>query len=147
MKIEGQVYRIAPLDARGAQEWLDFAKANMPDPVREVVETAQDIPEGPTRESFLARHLDTAFDRKKLRGTLHDPDLEAFSQTTVGIKKMFGLLFKKHHSQLTEDQVYEIVLKGIEEHGADPFSEVFSSGQRVPLTEKQVEESFSVTSG
>lgn len=145
IKIGGDTYLITPLDARLAQEFLDHAKTHMPDPVKEVVAASQDIPEGPHRDRFLEKHLDEAFARKRHRGTHTDPDLDDYTRRE-GHRKLFALLFKRHHPDLTEDEAFDLALKGIEEHGSDVFQQVLDVGQKVPLSERQVEDAFSAPS-
>lgn len=141
VKIKGNPYRITGLDARQSQEFIDFAVREMVDPVKELVAIANELPEE-IRKDFYKDHLDKAIERKKLRGSANDPDLEKFIKTPQGFKKLFGLMFKKHHPHLTEDEVYNLVHEGVEEHGQELFSNLYESSNKVPLSEDEVENTF-----
>jgi hypothetical protein len=141
VKVGDVPYRLTSLNARQLQEFLDFARKAMPDPVAEVFEVANQLPEGKVKDDFLARHLDAAFERKRLRGTLTDPDLEAFQHSLPGAKKAASLMFRKYHPELPEDEAFDLVLK----MGEDPAAEQALAALRgeavkVPLSEEDAEQ-------
>lgn len=139
VNIDGNPYRLTALDARQFQEFLDFAKASMPNPVDAVLETAARLLDGPVKDRFLDKHLDEAFNAVKLRGTLADPDLDEFIRSAPGHTKLFSLMFRKHHPHLTADECVDLVVKGIEEHGPELFQDLHRDGTKVPMTEDAVE--------
>lgn len=142
ISIEGNPYRVTGINARQSEEFLDYAKKLLPDPVAELLATVNQLPDGKIKDAFLEKHLDRAFDAKKLRGSLSDPDVEAFVKTPEGFKKLFSLMFKKYHPNLTESEVYDLVVKGIEEHGETIFLDLYTNSQKVPVAEEDAERKY-----
>jgi hypothetical protein len=138
--IGGVSYRLTSLSARQVQEFLDYAKKTLSDPVAELLDAAALLPEGKVKDDFLTKHLDAAFDRKRLRGTLSDPDLADFQQSLAGARKAGALMFRKYHPSLTEDEVFDL----LGQLADDPEAQATLGGlrgesTRVPLTEDDAE--------
>lgn len=142
LKIGGNPYRLTALDARREQEFLDFARSKLPDPVQEVIDTAARLPDG-YREKFLDQKLDAAIERGRLRGTPLDPDLEAFTRTKEGLTKMFALFLRPHHPHLTEADVWELLNQSAEEGDLERVAdELQQAAHKVPMKEEDVERRY-----
>jgi hypothetical protein len=140
IKVGGVPYRLTSLSARQVQEFLDYAKRAMPDPVAEVLDTAKELPEGKLRDEFVTRHLDAAFERKRLRGTLTDPDLVGFQESLDGLKKAAALMFKRYHPELSEDEVFDLVVAMSEDDEAQKaLADLRGESTRVPMSEEDAE--------
>ncbi|OWK46626.1 hypothetical protein FRUB_00325 [Fimbriiglobus ruber] len=131
------------LDARRTQEFLDFAKAKMPDPVEQLVEASNKLPES-VRDKFLESHLNDAFEASKKRGTLTDPGLADFQKTTEGVVKIFSLLLKPAHPNLTEDDVQELVMSVDDVQGQleKAAAELVRESHNAPVSEEAAERSY-----
>ncbi len=141
IKINGNVYRLNSFTVRHTQELLDYAKKVLPDPVTVLLETANLLPEG-QKEKFLEKHLDSAYEEKKKIGTLNGTNLEEVMKTPNGFKKMCHLMFTKHHPNLTEDDVEELMDQYIEQDGQDIFKEIISDSKHVPVSEVEAERQY-----
>jgi hypothetical protein len=143
LKIAGNPYTLTALDARRTQEFLDYAKSKIPDPVTQLVEASEKLPEA-LRHSFLEKRLDAAFEASKLRGTLTDPALADFQKTTEGIVKLFGLLLRPGHPNLTEEDVAALVMDvDVNQEELDQAAEQLQRhSQHSPMTEEHAEKAF-----
>ena len=90
VKINGNSYRLSVLDARQIQEWYEFSAKHLPDPIKEVLAVAAQLPDS-YKAKFFDDHLNQAMEKKKLRGTIGDPDATEFMKTPLGQKKLFGM--------------------------------------------------------
>ncbi len=123
--IDGTEYRLSKFTLPLYQEFLAWAKSVLPDPWEGIAEKIKGLPDA------LAKYIiDKAEERASKRGTLQDVDTEALAQTPAGLRKILSLLFRKHHPALTEEQVMEVIEKGIAEKGEDFFASCFPEGSR-----------------
>ena len=123
--ISGVEYRLSKFTIPLYQEFLSWAKAQLPDPWVGIAEKVKGLP------TELAKYLiDKAEERAAKRGTVADPDTEALAQTPSGLRKMIGLMFRKYQPGMTEEQVAEAVDAGIAERGEDFFASCFPEGVR-----------------
>lgn len=123
--IDGTEYRLSKFTLPLYQEFLAWAKSVLPDPWEGISEKIKGLPDA------LAKYIiDKAEERAAKRGTLQDPDTEALAQTPAGLRKILSLLFRKYHPALTEEQVLEVIEKGIAEKGEDFFEKCFPDGAR-----------------
>lgn len=142
LRIGSNMYRLTTPSARQSQELLDYAKTQMPDPVQQVLDTAKQLPDGPVKDSFLGRHLDAAFERKKLRGTFSDPDYQEWVQSPDGIRKMFGAMFRVHHPHLTPDEIIDLLESADEAELTRLVDDIQKAATKVPMAEEDVERKY-----
>ncbi len=48
----------------------------------------------------------------------------------------------KHHSHLSEEEIWELVVQGVEEYGEEAFKELYTSSHKVPVSEAEAERLF-----
>lgn len=126
IKINGVDYKLSKFTLPLYTEFLDWAKAQLPDPFEGLAERIKGL------SDHLAKHLiDKAEERASQTKTINHPDIQALTQSPEGLRKIFALLFRKHQPNLTEDDVMEIVEGGIAEYGEDLFRQIFPEGKRV----------------
>lgn len=141
LSIEGRAYTLCPLDAGQVQAFLDFARDAMPCPIQQLLDAGNKLPEA-MREKFIQDRLDAAFDASKKRGTLSDPDLEAFIYTPAGYQRLYGLMFKRHHPELTDVECWKLACTAVEEHGVEALQEIYQSSKKIPMKEEDVESNY-----
>jgi len=141
IEIEGKTYRVSSLDARAIQGFLDYSRQLLPCPVKELVETANSLPES-MREGFIKDGVEEAVSKKKRRGTLADEDLTAFMQTPDGYERLYGLMFRKCHPELTDAQCFDLAAKAIETQGEKVFMDLYKDSIKVVQSEVDVERNF-----
>lgn len=124
--IDGVQYTLTPLTACDYQAVLDEWKAAAPDPVDEVLATANKLPEN-LRDEFIKKHLDAAFEEKKRAGGLNDPKFKEYLETLDGAGRLFARTMRRHHGHLSPGQTLEVFGKGVAEHGEDIFRQVVPS--------------------
>ena len=125
LTIGGQEYKLSKFTVALYQEFLGWAKAVLPDPWEGIADRLKGLPDN------LAKYLiDKTEERAAKRGTLADPDTESLAQTPAGLRKILSLLFRKHQPHMTEDQISEVIERGIVEKGEDFFANCFPDGPR-----------------
>lgn len=120
LTIGGMPYRLSNFTAEMQQEFCDWSKTVLYDPVRDVLAYIKDIPEKLQKDL-----LNDAFRRKSLRGSVTDPDLDALEHSFQGITKIYQLMFRKHHPNLTERDIANLMNQAHEELGEEGLEEVF----------------------
>lgn len=138
--VDGRPYTFGRLDYRVYEEFVAWAGKQLPDPVADLLAVAARLPDG-LRDRFVADRIDAACDRLRQRGTLTDPDFQAFAQTLPALKHLFWLLLRRAHPALTPDQAFEVVCQAQEEHGEAVFEPVFRA-MRPPVAEEAVEAAY-----
>jgi hypothetical protein len=129
LTIGGKVYRLTTVNARGFAELQERLLADVPCPVKSLVDTAKELPED-MRTDYINKHIDEATAEKKLqqkqKPSLDSPQFKAWLATLNGAIAAYGMLFRKHHPELTEEEVLDIVAEGMAEHGEDVLATLFS---------------------
>jgi hypothetical protein len=115
--IGGNTYRLSKFTIPLYQEFVAWAKAQLPDPWDGLHERIKGL-----SQEIQKYIIDKAEARAASRGTLNDPEVNALANSIPGVKKMLSLLFRKHHPNLSDEQIVDIIEAGIEEHGADFFT-------------------------
>jgi len=128
--VGGQQYRLSKFTLELYQEYLIWAKSVLPDPFDGLAERIKGLSPDLQRYAY-----DKAEAKAKVRGTMNDPDVQELMKSVDGIKKLFHLLFRKHHPELSESQVATIIEKGVQEHGPDLFDGCFQEGGGVTPAE------------
>lgn len=122
-KVDGVDYKLSKLTLNVYQELLDWARSVMPDPFDQLAEKVKGLPDS------LAKHLiDRAEERASRRGKLHDPETQDVINSPAGVRKVIQLLMRKYHPTMSEEQCFEVVERGIAEHGEDFFRSAFPQG-------------------
>ena len=121
--VGGTTYRLSKFSLPLYEEFLQWCQCQLPDPFANLAERVKGLPD------TLAKHMiDKAEERLSKRGSLADPEVQGVAESPAGVRKVFTLLFRKHHPTLTEGQVAEIVEEGIAEHGDTFFRGLFPQG-------------------
>lgn len=123
--VGGQSYRLSTLNLNVLGEFLQWSKSQLPDPFDKFAERF-----GSLSESLQHKAFDRAAVIAERRGTMDDPETVALMSTVPGLKKLVGLLFKKHHPTLTDDQVTDILETGIREQGDGFLAGLFPDSEK-----------------
>jgi hypothetical protein len=118
MTIGGTNYRLSKFTIPLYQEFVQWAKSKLPDPYEGLAERCKGL--SPELAKYI---IDKAEQRAINRGKLNDPEIEDVANSLEGVKKMCSLLFRKHHPNLSEADVLNLLEQGIAEHGEDFFAE------------------------
>lgn len=127
VKVDGVEYRLSKFTLDLYQEFLAWSVTQLPDPFAGLAERIKDLPPDLQRHAY-----DKAEAKAELRGTMADPDVQRLLNTPAGAGKVFSLLLRKHHPQLTEADALRIVQRGLEEHGEGFLAGSFPEGARQP---------------
>lgn len=119
--ISGANYRLSKFTIPLYQEFITWARAQLPDPFEGLAEKCKGL--SPELAKYL---IDKAEKRAATRNSLADPEIEAVANSLPGVKKILTLLFRKYQPSLSDEQVSDIIDVGIYEHGADFFTQSLS---------------------
>ncbi|AWM39780.1 hypothetical protein GobsT_18580 [Gemmata obscuriglobus] len=116
IEIGGKQYRLTPITAQDYALVAEEYRASRPDPVKQLLETANDLPEG-LRDDFVKKHLDQAFEEKKRAGAINDAAFQGYLSTVEGGTKLFVRTLRKYQPGLTAKEAGDIFWEGVAEHG------------------------------
>ena len=132
LNISGKDYTFARLDRKAHQAWMAWADKKLGCPLAEARKQMEGFP--PHIQEVLFKD---ALERKKLRSNLESPDYQNLMKTWDGAMKFMVLLLKKHHPELTEEQVEEIYDAAIEELGPDFLHDLKAEAEGKPPANPQ----------
>lgn len=132
LTIGGKDYTFSRLERREHMAWMDYANKQLGCPLAEARKNMEGFP--PHIQEVLFKD---ALERKKLRSNPECEDYQVFMRSWQGAMKLMQLLLKKHHPDLSEEQVEEVYDQAIEEHGADFLAGLRAEAQGVPPTDPQ----------
>lgn len=131
IKIAGKDYKITAISSYSVTTIHDEWRKNAPDPVKELVATAADLPEG-MREAFIKDNIAEAHREKRQRASFTSEEFRNWLHSKDGAQRMAREMFRKYHGNLTDEACFDLIGEAISEHGEAAFAELFSDKPAKP---------------
>lgn len=143
IEVGGKRYTLSRMDRTIADRFLDFVRKRQPDPFEQVRQNLKGFP-----EAIQHRMIDRAMDKASKIIGYSSPEYEETLETPEGSYHMLWLLFQKHHPDVSEKEVIDIVTQTVEEHGLGYVGQKMKETQGVlPVNENDVKEKTLVEFG
>src|SRR4051794_26685087 len=116
--INNKAYKLRSVDAAFYGELTDWATKQLPDPFDKLPPPDKLARYSPAQQEYL---LGQAFREARTPKTLASPEVQAVLGSPEGIKQQLRLVFG---AELTGDQLWELHLQAIKEHGPEYLQQV-----------------------
>lgn len=140
----GNPYTLTGLSSELFQEFLDYGKSKLPDPMTELVTQANKLPES-LREQFIKENQNEAFRAAKRRGKLSDPDMDEFAASPDGVTKLFSLMLRPAHPHLTQrdvERIFDSASPEEEIEAVNLIHQLAVEAKKIPVSEDVAERQF-----
>lgn len=152
LTVDGKKYRLSKFAFDEVQEFLGWADSVLPNPIHKVFEAVDSFTldeksfKSPVEfakaharlKEIQDRTIDRALILSKKRLRINDPEITGLMQSPAGAMKICQLLFKKYHSELSDEQIQQVLLQARNELGDDGLANLIV--QATGLTEQKEEE-------
>lgn len=112
LTVNGTEYELSAFDAALAKQVLAWAESRLPNPLDLIKDRIAFFP--PAVQEMMIRD---AMDKARTPKSLDSAEVQAQIRTLEGIEYVLCLLFKRHHPQLTVEQIWGIHQAAVKEHG------------------------------
>src|SRR5947209_7356353 len=103
LKLKDRTFTLADFDERLAKQILAWCKDKLPDPLIAIKDILKDFP-----PKLQAEMVKEAMTERRMPLTLDNPQVQALLKTPEGLEQVMMLMFKRHHPELTPEQVWAI---------------------------------------
>lgn len=135
--LAGKTYTLSRFTRRILNDFLEWADAVLPHPLDELKGRLDGFPKD-VQEMLVKDAVANA----RLRKSVTNPEVNRLMNSEQGAFKVLHLLLAKHHTDLTEDDVWDIYLGCVREHGDEYLLKKIAAAQGqldVPGTDEGAE--------
>ncbi len=111
-EVGGKRYTLSRYTRRVLSRVVEWAASRLPHPLDAIKNRLDGFP-----AHLQERIVDAAIDSSKSWGSINNPEIQAKMNTEEGVIKQFQLLLQEHHPDITEDEVFDLIIACEEEHG------------------------------